>query len=132
MLPLPSPPHQLGHVKKNSRFHQMIWKSTGILRGNLRLHRVFFRFSTYREHSHNINSDMKLYTDKGNPNLLRIFAAKNLSGVVLDVLYVNQEGTKISSFNGIYFKIKHYIYFFIHRISLAIVLGSVLTGKGIR
>ena len=31
---------------------------------------------------------MKLYTDRGNPFLLRIFAAKNLAGVPLSVEYV--------------------------------------------
>ncbi|XP_031574000.1 methionine--tRNA ligase, cytoplasmic-like isoform X2 [Actinia tenebrosa] len=43
---------------------------------------------------------MKLYTDKGNPNLLRIFAAKNLSGVRLDVLYLNQEDQPGFKFSG--------------------------------
>ena len=35
---------------------------------------------------------MKLYSDRGNPMLLRILAAKNLAGVPLTVQYINYEG----------------------------------------
>lgn len=35
---------------------------------------------------------MKLYSDRGNPMLLRIFAAKNLAGVPLTVEYISHEG----------------------------------------
>ena len=39
-----------------------------------------------------IGSIMKLYSDQGNPMLLRILAAKNLAGIPLTVQYINYEG----------------------------------------
>lgn len=39
-----------------------------------------------------IGEIMKLYSDRGNPFLLRILAAKNLAGVSLTVQYINYEG----------------------------------------
>lgn len=35
---------------------------------------------------------MKLYSDRGNPLLLRILAARNLSGVSLTVHFINDDG----------------------------------------
>lgn len=35
---------------------------------------------------------MKLYSDQGNPMLLRILAAKNLASIPLTVQYINYEG----------------------------------------
>ena len=39
-----------------------------------------------------IHEIMKLYSDRGNPFLLRILAAKNLAGVHLTLEYINFEG----------------------------------------
>lgn len=45
--------------------------------------------------SHHINEIMKLYSDRGNPFLLRILRAKNLAGVRLTLEYINFEGKRI-------------------------------------
>lgn len=42
--------------------------------------------------THQIQEIMKLYSDRGNPFLLRILAAKNLAGVHLTLEYINFEG----------------------------------------
>ena len=54
---------------------------------------VFSRRLHYsRSLSSQIGEVMKLYSDRGNPFLLRILAAKNLAGVPLTVQYINYEG----------------------------------------
>ncbi|XP_020620895.1 methionine--tRNA ligase, cytoplasmic-like [Orbicella faveolata] len=53
---------------------------------------VFSRRLHYsRYFSSQIGEIMKLYSDRGNPVLLRILAAKNLAGVPLTVQYINYE-----------------------------------------
>ena len=47
---------------------------------------------TQTRHIHEI---MKLYSDRGNPFLLRILAAKYLAGVRLTLEYINFEGRRI-------------------------------------
>ena len=42
-----------------------------------------------------IHEIMKLYSDRGNPFLLRILAAKNLAGVRLTSEYINFEGRSL-------------------------------------
>ena len=53
------------------------------------------RLHCRRSLSSEIGEIMKLYSDRGNPFLLRILAAKNLAGVPLTVQYINNEGKKL-------------------------------------
>ena len=45
--------------------------------------------------THHIHEIMKLHSDRGNPFLLRILAAKYLAGVRLTLKYINFEGRSI-------------------------------------
>lgn len=82
------------HVKTRQNWlHQMF----GIFLGTKSV--SLFRSSVVSRHLHysrslssQIGEIMKLYSDRGNPFLLRILAAKNLAGVPLTVQYINYEG----------------------------------------
>ena len=77
-------------------FHQMFGICYGILESSLRLNRVFIRhIQSSKFSSTDVARMMKLYTDKGNPFLFRVLAAKNLAGIPLTVEYVNHEGMKL-------------------------------------
>ena len=73
--------------------HQMFLFFSGVKFSVLRQSTVFLRrIHCHRFVSTQIGVIMKLYSDRGNPMLLRILAAKNLAGVPLAVEYINYEG----------------------------------------
>lgn len=73
----------------------MFWISSGVKSSALLRSTVFTRvIHCRRAISTQIGATMKLYSDRGNPMLLRILAARNLAGVPLTVQYINYEGKK--------------------------------------
>ena len=71
----------------------MFWIFSGVKFGAFLRSTLLTRTPVYRKYiSIKIGSIMKLYSDQGNPMLLRILAAKNLAGIPLTVQYINYEG----------------------------------------
>ena len=81
-----------------NQFRQMVrifsgFNSVALLRSVVLTRRLHCRSFL----SSQISEIMKLYTDRGNPFLLSILAAKNLAGVPLTVQHINYEGQIIFS-----------------------------------
>lgn len=81
-----------------NQFRQMVrifsgFNSVALLRSVVLTRRLHCRSFL----SSQISEIMKLYTDRGNPFLLSILAAKNLAGVPITVQYINYEGQIIFS-----------------------------------
>ena len=58
----------------------------------LRTATLITRLSCRKLSSSQIGEAMKLYSDPGNPSLLRILAAKNLADVSMTIQYITNEG----------------------------------------
>ncbi|XP_048579966.1 methionine--tRNA ligase, cytoplasmic isoform X2 [Nematostella vectensis] len=68
----------------------MVGYSAGLFRRVWPVIRISLRYLHNRSLLSSLCQDMRLYSDKGNPFLLRILAARNLAGVKLDVEFTGQ------------------------------------------